>query len=114
MDVDSDKSQAQLELKRDPYSPAPLIYSNSVQANFTPEDFTLHFGYYFVPPLTAPPTEPISVNVEMVARVALPVNLVRSVIAVLERQVTAYEESFGAIPEHPNKPDWMIAERQDS
>jgi hypothetical protein len=51
----------------------------------------------------------MDVFVTPVARVVLPLNLMRSFIAVLQRQVEAYEQSFGPIPEHPNKPDWLKA-----
>ena len=90
--------------------PAP-IYANNLRATFTPEDFTLHFGWYAIPPLDAAPVGGVvNVDVQPVARVVIPLNLMRSVIAVLQRQVAGYEENFGPIPEHPNKPAWMSEE----
>jgi hypothetical protein len=74
----------------------------------------LHLGWYTVPALTEPPTGGIDVFVTPMARVVLPVNLIRSLIAVLQRQVEAYEQSFGPIPEHPNKPDWLKAAEEDA
>lgn len=94
-------------------APPPPQYSNYVQVTFTPEDFTIHFGYYGMPPLTeAPEGGIIEAVTEPVARITLPLNLMSNVIAVLQRQLSAYEQSFGDIPEHPNKPDWMKEDDQ--
>jgi hypothetical protein len=54
------------------------------------------------------------VEVEPVARVVMPLNLMRNVIALLERQVSAYEQSFGAIPVHPNRPPWLTAAAEET
>jgi hypothetical protein len=101
--------EMRLHLSGDPEAPPPPpLYSNYIQVTFTPEDFAMHFGWYALPPLSEPPEDDtLNVGVQPVARVVLPLNLMRSVIAVLERQLDAYEQSFGPISEHPNKPPWM-------
>ena len=99
-----------LRLRRDPDAPQPPpIYANQVNVTFTPEDFTIHLGWYAIPALTEEPEGQIELQVEPVARVVLPLNLVRGVIAVLQKQIEAYEQSFNTtLPEHPNKPPWML------
>jgi hypothetical protein len=109
------ESPTQLRIHAEPSAapPAP-IYSNYVQATFTPEDFTLHLGWYAIPAFTEAPTEAVvDVPVTPVARIVLPLNIMRSLIAVLERQVENYEQSFGPIPDHPNKPDWLKGSESD-
>ena len=87
--------------------PAP-VYANHLQVTFTPEDFTLFLGWYAMPALLDPPPEgQLEVPVEPVARVVVPLNLMRNVIAALQRSVENYEENFGPLPEHPNPPAWM-------
>jgi len=102
--------QVQFHIGRraDAQDPEP-IYSNFVQASSTPEDFTISFGWYMMPPLAAPPAEGevVEVPVEPAARIVLPLNIVRNVIALLQQQIIAHEENFSVIPEHPNKPPWM-------
>jgi hypothetical protein len=86
----------------------PPAYANQVQVTYTPEDFTLHFGWYSIPPLDAPPLDGvIEAPVAAIARVVLPLNLARNLAALIEHQARQYEKSFGPIPEHPNKPDCM-------
>ena len=100
-------TQLRISRRSDAPDPAP-IYSNYVQANFTIEDFTMHFGWYTVPPISEPPADGIiDAPLEPVARVVLPVILVRNLIEVLKRQLEGYERNFGPVPEHPNKPQWM-------
>lgn len=110
--ADPDGTPTELRVRRDVASVQPSpIYANQLNITFTPEDFVLHFGWYAVPALSdAPEDGVIEVTVDSVARVVLPLNLVPNVIALLQRQVEAYEQSFGKIPEHPNKPDWMREE----
>ena len=106
---DAQMQSVQLRVQPSPDAPEPApLYSNRVQINFTPEDFLFYFGWYSVPPLAEPPEGGLlDVPVEPVARVVLPVILIRNVIALLQRQLEAYENSFGPIPEHPAKPPWM-------
>jgi hypothetical protein len=47
------------------------------------------------------------VPVDPVARIVLPLNLMRNVIALLQLQIESYQASFGEIPDHPNKPPWL-------
>jgi hypothetical protein len=108
-----DQERAQLHLRPDADAPQPRpLYSNYIQANFTPEDFTLRFGWYAIPALAEPPEGPLVVDVEPMARIVIPLNLMKNLIALLQRQLQAYEESFGEIPPHPNKPDWLKAEME--
>lgn len=104
--------QAQLRLVRNQETPQPApLYSNQLNVTFTPEDFTFHFGWYAIPALTEPPTDgTLTVAVEPMARVVIPLSLIPNIIALLQRQIAAYEENFGPLPEHPNKPPWMRGE----
>jgi len=104
--------QAELRLAWDEHAPkGPPVYANYVQATFTPEDFTLHLGWYATPALKElPPDNAIEAPIQPVARVILPLNLMKNVIALLQRQVKGYEESFGPLPDHPNKPPWLQEE----
>jgi hypothetical protein len=99
--------QIQIGRSEDVVEPAP-IYSNFMQATSTPEDLTVHFGWYTIPPVISPPPDNvIQASVTPVARIVLPLNLVRNVIAALQRAAEAHEANFGPLPEHPNKPDWL-------
>lgn len=111
MSEQAEPRAAQLQLDASPApeaeAPAP-IYSNFVQANFVPENFTLYFGWYAMPTLDQPPPEGlINVRVQPAARVQIPLNLMRNLIALLQLTLDNYETNFGAIPEHPNKPVWL-------
>lgn len=101
---DATPVQLQLVPVADAPQPPPT-YSNFLQASFTPEDFTLRFGWYTTPafsPESPPPSEGvIAVPVEPVARITVPLNLMRNVVALLNRQIEAYETSFGPLPKHP-------------
>jgi len=109
MASEPDERQVQLRVRSSPDEPQPApLYANRMQINFTPEDFWLHFGAYSLPPMDEPPEGGfVEVSVEPVARVVMPVILIRNVIALLQRQLEAYERSFGPVPEHPFKPPWM-------
>jgi hypothetical protein len=76
-----------------------------VQATYSPEDLTLHFGWYAIPALTEPPPEPVEVQVRPIAKVTIPLNLIRGVISVLQSQLEGWEQTFGmAVQQHPNPP----------
>jgi hypothetical protein len=86
----------------------PMLYANHVQLTYTPEDFTLHLGWYSVPVIAAPPEGEVTIQVRPVARVSLPLNLVRSIAAVFVKQMEAWEASFGTtLPMHPNPPPFV-------
>jgi Protein of unknown function (DUF3467) len=108
-EIEGEATTTQLHIGRDSDAeqPAPT-YANHVQVTFTPEDFTLYFGWYAVPPLLEPPKTTVEVHVEPMSRVVVPLNLMPSLVALLQRQIEAYEQSFGKLPEHPNKPAWMV------
>jgi hypothetical protein len=112
--TEHDAIQAQLRLVRDPEQPQPApIYANQMNVTYTPEDFTFHFGWYAIPPLAEPPADgTLTVAVESMARVVLPLNLIPNLVALLQRQISAYEENFGPLPEHPNRPPWMRGEEE--
>jgi hypothetical protein len=101
------ETQLRLGWKKDAEFPLP-VYANYVQGSFTPEDFTINLGVYALPPTPAISDEgAIDIEVQPVVRVVLPLNLMRSVIALLQLQLQNYEANFGPIQEHPNKPDWL-------
>jgi hypothetical protein len=106
------EEEVQLRISWDPdyVEPAAPIYSNFVGGSLTPEDISLVFGWYFVGPTSAPVNGVVEATAKPVARVVLPLNLVRNLIGLLERQVEAYERNFGPIPPHPNPPAWMTVE----
>jgi hypothetical protein len=82
------------------------LYANHVQVTFTPEDFTLHLGWYALPAFTEPPEEgTFEVHVRPLAKVTLPLNLVQGVVDVMTNQMRAWEQSFEMeLPKHPNPP----------
>jgi hypothetical protein len=83
------------------------LYANFVQLSFTPHDFTFHFGWYALPAFTeAPPAgQTIDVPIRPLAKVSIPLNLVKAVIPLLERQIEQYELAFGPMPDQPTPPD---------
>lgn len=95
--------EAALRLVTTPDADIPPVYSNFVQVTFTPLDFTLHFGSYVIPALSEPPSgSEIQVPVRAIAKVSVPLSLVRGIVRVLERQINAWEESFGQpVPDQP-------------
>ncbi|MGI8887012.1 MAG: DUF3467 domain-containing protein [Gaiellaceae bacterium] len=100
-----------LSLDAEGLADAPRGYANNVRVTFTPEDFTLFFGWYSLPPLEArPESGEIRSTIQPVMQVTLPLNIMRSVIAVMTRQLEGYESNFGPIPVHPARPAWMIEE----
>jgi hypothetical protein len=105
-----------LHIKRPPSGEyPPPAYANQVQITFTAEDFTLHFGWYSVPALEEPPEDGvIEAAVIPLGRVVMPLNLMRNLVALIERQIAQYERSFGSIPDHPNKPDWMQEQEKEA
>ena len=83
-------------------------YSNHLRVNFTPEDFTLEFGWYTILSVEELPEDGnLRAEIEPVARIELQLNLKRNVNALLERQLANYERSYGTISEQLNRPDWM-------
>lgn len=85
----------------------PSYYSNFVQVNATPHDFMLHFGWYAFPVLDAPPPQgkPLLVPVQGIAKVAVPLNILRGLIGVLQAQADAWEQNFGQpLPVQPGTP----------
>lgn len=87
----------------------PVLYANHVQVTFTTEDFTVHLGWYAIPPFPGPPEGEFEIPVRPLAKVVLPLNLARAVAGVLLKQVEAWEKSFDReIPEHPNPPAFLV------
>lgn len=83
----------------------PVYYSNHVQVTFTPEDFTLHLGWYTTPPFPGPPPGVVDVPVRSLAKVVVPLNLVRGLLRALETSAQNWERNWGELPAHPNPPD---------
>jgi hypothetical protein len=83
----------------------PALYSNFVQVSFTPNDLTLHLGWYALPTYgEPPPAETIEVGVRPLVKVSLPLTLIRGLIGALQTTVEAYEESFGQpMPDQPSQ-----------
>jgi hypothetical protein len=78
------------------------LYANFIQATASPHDFTFHFGWYTVPPFTEAPAGPLDVPVRSLAKVSIPLNLVRATIELIQRQADAWEANFDAtLPEQP-------------
>jgi hypothetical protein len=93
----------------------PMLYANHFHATITPEDMTMHLGWYATPPLTEPPTGQIEVHVQPVAKVTVPLNLIRGIVTVLQNQIQAWEQNFGQeIPAHPNPPPAMPEQKAEA
>jgi hypothetical protein len=97
------EGEAQYQLVPPPESAdTPAVYSNFAQATISPHDMTLHFGWYAIPPLLERPEETVEVPIRPLVKVTIPLNLVRGTIALLQRQLESWEESFGqAAPDEP-------------
>lgn len=85
--------------------PRPYPYANYMVPTMTPHEFTLHFGHYTIPALTQPPEGgTLSVEVEPVVSVSVPLNLARGVARALEQAVRNWETAFGqSVPEPPGE-----------
>lgn len=81
------------------------MYSNFAQATVSPNDLTIHFGWYAIPALDQPPTGVVDVPIRPLVKVTLPLNLVRGTINLLERQLEAWETSFGQENEANGEPE---------
>jgi hypothetical protein len=69
---------------------------------FTPHEFTLFFGHFAIPPLPEAPGRELEVPVQPLVTVALPLNMVRGLVDVLQRQLEAWETNFGSeVPGNP-------------
>lgn len=82
----------------------PVFYANHVQVTFTPEDFTIHLGWYVVPPFGQQPPGITDVPVKSLAKVVIPLNLVRGLINALDVSAKSWEGNWGELPVHPNPP----------
>jgi hypothetical protein len=79
------------------------LYANFVQLSYTPHDFTLHFGWYTIPALTEPPPPgELLAPVRPLAKVAVPLNLVKAIGELIARQAASWEEAFGPLPDQPS------------
>jgi len=82
----------------------PRLYANFVQATMSPLDLTFHFGWYALPTTEEPPRGggEIPVPVRPVAKVSIPLPLVKGILRVLESQLAAWEQNFGTpVPDQP-------------
>jgi hypothetical protein len=72
------------------------LYANFVQATTTAYDLTFHFGWYATPTFEEPPETGLTeVPVRALAKVSIPLGLIRGVIDVLEKQLDAWEKVYG-------------------
>ena len=111
--------QVTLQIRLDPEAPLPQpIYANYIGVSFTPHDFTITFGWYDIPRFEVEPESgaQVPVPVQPVAKLVLPLNLLRTVSALFRRQVNAYQQVFGPLPEHPIQPAWVqeVEESEES
>ena len=114
MSEDEHGERVRIDLQSGELADAPRGYANNVRVTFTPEDFTIFFGWYSLPPLEErPESDEIPSRVQPVMQVTLPLNLMRSVIAVMQRQLEGYEANFGLIPTHPARPPWMLSAEEE-
>jgi len=78
------------------------LYANFVQASMSAHDLTLHFGWFTLPAFTEVPSGEVDVPVRPLAKVSIPLNLVRGLIRLLEAQVIAWEDAHGQpVPDLP-------------
>lgn len=98
--MEQEPQKVRLELE--PLEKAPeRTYSNYVLVNSTQWDFTLHFGHVVLP--TAKPkldeeTGEVITEAKCVARVTVPVSLVKGIIQALQTQISQYESLYGPLP----------------
>jgi len=112
--VAEETSEAQFRLVPPSYAEAPAVYSNFVQGTISPQDLTLYFGWYGVPPLAEPPTESVDIPIRPVMAVSIPLTLIHGVIRVLQSQVAAWEASTGQpFPEDQGAQAAVDNEQQD-
>jgi hypothetical protein len=70
----------------------------------SPLDLTFHFGWYAIPATGDQAAGEIAVPVVPVAKVSVPLPLVRGILRVLESQLQAWEENFGTpVPDQPRR-----------
>ena len=90
--------EVQLRLGWDNETPfPPPIYTNYIQGGLTPEDFTLNLGWYAVSPTARPEDGVLDVAVQPVARIVIPLNLLRSTIALMQRQLEGYKKTASGL-----------------
>lgn len=78
------------------------LYANFIQVTASPHDFSFHFGWYTIPPLMEQPEGVQDVPIRPLAKVSVPLNLIRATIDLLQRQAEAWETNFGApLPDQP-------------
>lgn len=70
--AEGDAVQAEFRLLAPDYADIPATYSNFAQATVAQHDLTIYFGWYASPPLSAPPTEPVEIQVRPLMAVSLP------------------------------------------
>jgi hypothetical protein len=78
-----------------PDADAQVLYANFFQATASQLDLTMHLGWYALPALTTLPEGTISVPVQALAKVTLPLALIPGIIDVLQKQLAAWEQTFG-------------------
>ena len=84
------------EIRLEPVEKGPPgIYANFMNINHTKWDFTLHFGHFIIP--TVIKEEEQSLEAKAVARITLPVNLIKGVVRALNENIATYEKNHGII-----------------
>jgi hypothetical protein len=67
--------------------------------NHTPWDFTFHFGNFFIPPDVPQEPAELELEVKSVARITVPIRLIKGIVSALQKNIKRYEESFGVLPD---------------
>ncbi len=89
-----------IRLRPEPTEKGPEpIYANYVQVNHTPWDFTFHFGNFFIPPDVPQEPAELELEVKSVARITVPIRLIKGIVSALQKNIKRYEESFGVLPD---------------
>ncbi|MDI6759723.1 MAG: DUF3467 domain-containing protein [Candidatus Brocadiaceae bacterium] len=92
----SNEKTRQLEIRLEPIEKGPPgIYSNFMMANHTKWDFTLHFGHFILPTTITEETKYL--EAKAVARITVPITLIKGIVKALNENIATFEKTHGVI-----------------
>lgn len=94
--MSNEEKSRTFEIRLEPIEKGPpSIYANFMNVNHTQWDFTLHFGHVVLPTLIK--EEEQYLEAKAVARITIPVNLIKGVVRALNENIARYEKNHGTI-----------------